>query len=493
MNDRSASEKTMTREPTPRAKELLRSLPSVSALLEHEEVGEWLHGLSRTAVTGALQAALAVARDDILSGRRMEPVEVQDVLAIAEQELVHRAIPSLRRVINATGIVLHTGLGRAPLCEAAIEAIAETAAGYCNLEYELSSGARGKRNAHVVEHLVKLTGAEAATVVNNNAAATLLILQTFASGREVLVSRGQLVEIGGSFRLPEIMSASGATLREVGTTNRTRLRDYEKALTPHAAIVMRVHPSNYRIVGFTEEVSIKELAALAHKRGAICVDDLGSGALLDLSAYGLAAEPWVGESVEAGADLVCFSGDKLLGGPQCGIIVGKAELVGILDANPLMRTYRVDKLTLAALEATLRTYHDREETFSQIPAPAMLTASTDDLAARARRLCEQLQSALPDEHFFVCSDVSFAGGGSMPTHELPTVVVQWKPLRLSADRAASALREADVPVVARIRDEVICFDLRTLRQSDHDDLVSSVVSASWPNDRDEGAVSLPIL
>jgi L-seryl-tRNA(Ser) seleniumtransferase len=411
-----------------------------------------------------------------------EPVDQQDLLTRAEQVLFERSTPSLRPVINATGIVLHTGLGRAPLAEAAIEAIAEAASGYCNLEYDLRTGKRGRRNAHIVDLLTSITGAEGATVVNNNAAATLLILRTFAEGREVIVSRGQLIEIGGSYRLPDIMSASGATLREVGTTNRTRIADYERAVNDRTAMLMRVHTSNFRVVGFTAEVAVAEMAALAHRYGLIAVDDLGSGALIDLTAYGLPEEPCVRDSLAAGADLACFSGDKLLGGPQCGVIVGRKELIDRLEESPLARTYRVDKMTLVALEATLRCHSDPEEAISNIPTLSMLTASTDVLAERARKLAGQLEATLPGERFYVCSDVGYAGGGSMPGHELQTVVVQWRPARGSAEAMTSALRQAEIPVIARIRDDAVCFDLRTLRESDFDGVVMAVSAAVWEHD-----------
>ncbi len=475
MADTTSADKRKTRH----TKTLLRSLPSVSALLEHEEAREWLSGLPRASVVAAIQATIDAQRTAILSGAVSEPLDASEMLARAEHELLERSLPSLRRVINATGIVLHTGLGRAPLSDAAIEAIVDAASGYSSLELDLRTGKRGRRNDHVVGHLISITGAEAATVVNNNAAATLLILQTFAAGREAVVSRGQLIEIGGSFRLPDIMRASGASLREVGTTNRTRISDYERAINDNTAMLMRVHPSNYRVVGFTEEASIEAMATLAHRFNLIAVDDLGSGALFDWTQYGLPEEPCVHDSLTAGADLVCFSGDKLLGGPQCGLIVGKRDLVEQLDSNPLMRTYRVGKLTLLALEATLRAYLDHEDALANIPTLSMIGASTDDLAEGARKLAAELQTALPGEHFYVCSDVGFAGGGSMPARELQTVVVQWRPTDASADTMVTRLREADVPAIARIRDDAICFDLRTLREQEFEILVASVCSAVW--------------
>lgn len=478
--------------------QLLRSLPSVSALLDEADVRDWLDEIPRPIVLEALQTALESVRDGILAGRSSASPDVDALLAEAEAYLHRRLAPSLKSVINATGIVLHTGLGRAPLCEDALDALMEGAAGYCNLEWNLERGERGRRSVHVAEELSRLTGAESATVVNNNAAATYLILRTFAAGREVVVSRGQLVEIGGSFRLPEILEASGARLKEVGTTNRTRVSDYENAITERTAILMRVHPSNYRVVGFSEEVSLRDLASLAHRRGLIAVDDLGSGALVDFAALGLPEEPCVRASIEAEADLVCFSGDKLVGGPQCGVIVGRREAIERLEADPLMRTYRVGKLTLLALEATLRQYADPQAAAERIPALAMLRGDTPKLAERARRLVEQLEAALSRERFLTCSDVGYAGGGSLPTESLETVVVQWRPEKVAVDEAVAALRTAETPVVARVRDGAICFDLRTIRDVEFDALVASVVHSATADsggsgeDRGEG-LSLPVL
>lgn len=479
----------------PESSALLRALPSIGTLLELQDVREWLHGLPRTVVIATLQASLDRARKEILSGKRTVRLEMHELLAEAEEELARRSTPSLRRVINATGVILHTGLGRAPLCESAIEAIAEAAAGYSNLEFDLESGQRGRRSTHIAELLRELTGAEAATVVNNNAAATLLILQSFAAGREVLVSRGQLIEIGGSFRLPDIMRAGGANLREVGTTNRTRLSDFEKAATSSTAMLMRVHTSNYRIVGFTEEVDIAALSDLARRLGLILVDDLGSGLIVDSASLGLPSEPDVISSLRAGADLVCFSGDKLLGGPQCGIILGKKAFIDRLESNPLMRTYRVGKLTLLALEATLRHFFDIEDAMESVPALAMLSASTDELAARARTLVDRLSRELSGESFFISSDVSYAGGGSMPASEVPTVVVQWRPNMGSVNEVASLLRDAETPVITRIHENAICFDMRTVRPGDLDLLLQSIVDVAADSDANvpRSGISLPVL
>lgn len=477
---------------------LLRSLPSVGALLGHDEVADWLNGLPRPLVIGALQTAVDQARHAILDGKLDHAPDADDILAAAEEELTRRATPSLRPVINATGIVLHTGLGRAPLCDSAIEAVAEAAAGYCNLELDLQTGHRGRRADHVAELLCTLTGAQAATVVNNNAAATLLILQALAAGREVIVSRGQLIEIGGSYRLPEVMSAGGAVLREVGTTNRTRLADFEGAINERTGLLFRAHTSNYRILGFTEEVGIADLARLGRERGIPVVDDLGSGAILDPAALGLADEPSIAESIRSGADLTCCSGDKLLGGPQCGLILGRGDLIARIESSPLMRTYRVDKMTLAALEATLREYLDPDSAVRNIPTLAMLAITTEALAGKAQDLLERLKRALPEESFFVGSGVSYAGGGTLPAQELPTVVIRWQPATMSAGDLSLALRRADRPVVARVADDSVYFDLRTVRESDFDDLVDACYTATFA-DRDNSngsnndGISLPIL
>ncbi|HEY3244739.1 MAG TPA: L-seryl-tRNA(Sec) selenium transferase [Phycisphaerae bacterium] len=455
----------------------LRALPAVNELLNNDEVRSWISAASRTLVVSSIQDAIQRTRRQILAGNCVS-TDPADILLLAEEILASGTTPALRRVINATGIVLHTGLGRAPLADAVVEAIVEVAAGYSNLELNLETGERGRRTDHVRGLLCRLLGCESATVVNNNAAATYLILRTLAEGREVVVSRGELVEIGGSFRLPDIMSASGAILREVGTTNRTRIGDYASAINERTAILLHVHASNYRIVGFTEAPALAELAELAHRKNLICVHDLGSGALFDFAAAGLPPEPDARRSLQIGADLVCFSGDKLLGGPQAGIIAGRHELIERIERSPLMRTYRVDKLTFAALDATLRLYLDTEDAIRQVPALAMLSSDTDELAARAHQLREQLTRAAPGENFIVCSDVSYAGGGALPAQELPTVIVQWRPAAGSAEAVAAALRRAETPVIARIRDESLCFDLRTVKPDDFEDLVAAVVDVA---------------
>jgi L-seryl-tRNA(Ser) seleniumtransferase len=468
---------------TPQQQERLRNLPAVGALLEEDRVQRWIEQTSRPAVVSALQDALDGLRHQIVADGAEIAHGSDAVLAAAQRLLQSRVAPSLVRVVNATGIVLHTGLGRARLSSAATAAISEAARAYCNLEYDLATGRRGKRQRHVADLLSRLTGAEAATVVNNNAAATLLILATLAAGREVIVSRGQLVEIGGSFRLPEIMKASGAVLREVGTTNRTRIDDYAAAITDRTAVLMRVHTSNYRIVGFTEQASMAQIAELAHRFGLAAVDDLGSGALFDLTGAGLPHEPVLGESLAAGADVVCCSGDKLLGGPQCGIICGRRDLIERIEAHPLMRTYRVGKLTLSGLEATLRQYDDPAQAIRTIPALAMLAAGGDLLPERAEALQRKLAAALPDESFLVCSDVSYAGGGSLPAEALETVVVQWRPATQGIDAVTAAMRTTQPPVIVRVRDDAIVFDLRTVSEEEFDAVVAAALAAVGDSSR----------
>lgn len=469
---------------TPEQQQLLRSLPAVGVLLDDQRVRDWITRTSRRAVAQALQDALDRIRGQIRRGERSGDVGFDTVIDLAESVLEAREAPSLVRVVNATGVVLHTGLGRAPLAAGAVQAIAEAAGSYCNLEYDLDTAKRGRRQRHVTDLICRVTGAPAATVVNNNAAGTMLALTVLAAGREVVVSRGQLVEIGGSYRLPQIMSASGAVLREVGTTNRTRIGDYETAITDQTAVLMRVHTSNYRIVGFTEQASIEQIAELAHRFGLPAVDDLGSGALFDLTQAGLPHEPCVADSLAAGADLVLFSGDKLLGGPQCGIVCGREDLVRRLESHPLMRTYRIGKLTLLALEATLRHYVDPTVAVERVPGLAMLAAGADELAPQAATLQQKLSAALPGESFLVCSDVSYAGGGSLPTDALETVVVQWRPARAGVDAVTAAMRAASTPVVTRVRDEAIIFDLRTIRSNEFEDVVAAAKAACADSDDD---------
>ncbi len=445
-------------------------------LLDDATVKSWLVDNPRTLVVSALDRAIENARQNVIDSGM--PADLAAIIDDARTILQTRAASSIRRVINATGVVLHTGLGRAPLSDAAVKAVTECASGYCNLEFDLESGARGRRVNHVASLLCELTGAEAATVVNNNAAATLMILNTVAQGKGVIVSRGELVEIGGSYRLPDMMRASGAQLCEVGTTNRTRITDYENAIDDNIAALMRVHTSNYRVVGFTQAVEIEELAALGRKHKLPVIDDLGSGALFDLTSIGMGEEPNVRASINAGADLVCFSGDKILGGPQAGIIVGSKNWIDHIERNPLMRTYRVGKMTLAALEATLQNYRDETQAIESIPSLAIMSAPLEALQQRAETLHRMLIKKLPDEDFQVTKAKSAVGGGSYPGRELETFCVTWQPKNKTIDETLKQLRTGTPAVVARAQRERILFDIRTISEKDHRSLADCITSVN---------------
>jgi L-seryl-tRNA(Ser) seleniumtransferase len=430
----------------------LAALPKVDEVLRRPELEG--AGLPRWALTDAVRAAIDERRRAILDGGD-GAVEVasEEVLALARARLR----PSLRPVINATGVVLHTNLGRAPLAEAAVARLAEVARGYSNLEYVVDARARGSRHDHVQELLARLCGAEAAAVVNNNAAAVLVSLAALAAGREVVVSRGELIEIGGSFRVPDVMRQSGARLVEVGTTNKTHRRDYEAACGPDTALLLKVHKSNFAVVGFTAEVSTEELVELGRERGVTVMVDLGSGALLDPAGFGeLPSEPTVGSHVSAGAQLVTFSGDKLLGGPQAGVIVGAAAAVDRVKKHPLMRALRPDKLTLAALEATLELYRDGRA-LAELPALRMLAAPPEELRARAGSLAASVGAGE------VVEVKSAVGGGALPT-AAPTSFALALPGPPEA--LERALRAGDPPVIARIADDRLLVDLRTVPASD---------------------------
>ncbi len=438
----------------------LRALPSVERLLGTEPLRSAAGAIPRPLAVDAAREAIERRRALLLAG---EPAGTGASELAAEAAIVamRRARPSLRPVINATGIVVHTNLGRAPLAPEAVAAVAATAGGYTNLEYDLETGARGSRHRHVEDLLRELTGAAAAIAVNNNAAAVLLAVGAIAGGREVVISRGQLVEIGGSFRIPEIVEQSGARLVEVGTTNRTRLRDYRRAIGPDTAVLMRVHQSNFRTVGFTEQVEIEALCALGQECAIPVIDDIGSG-LLD---GGRQDEPSARRSVSAGAAVVCFSGDKLLGGPQAGIAVGQAEAIERMRAHPLARAMRIDKLSLAALEATLRLHLGSGE----VPALRMLAEDDGALEARARRLAGLLGG---DHGIDVVAAPGFAGGGSLPEEELPGWAVRIVSAA-GAEMLQQRLRDGDPPVIAPVRDDALLLHVRTLE----DDALETVADA----------------
>ncbi len=453
--------------------EELRKLPSVDELLRSEILSPLMEGYGRERVVEATREAVERARRRILAGERCPPFD--EIAKEAKVILLKAFTPSLFPIINATGVIIHTNLGRAPLSAEARAAMEAVARGYCNLEFDLEQGRRGSRYVHAEELLVRLTGAEAALVVNNNAGAVLLILSALAKGKEVIISRSQLVEIGGGFRIPDVMRQSGAILVEVGTTNRTYLRDYEEAITENTALILRAHRSNFRITGFIHDVPLEELADLAHRRGLYLVDDLGSGALLDTSRYGLAHEPMVQESIAAGADVVCFSGDKLLGGPQAGVIVGKREIIERLRKFPLTRALRVDKITLAGLQATLLHYL-RGEAERKIPVWRMISADPMELKRRAQRWARKLRQAGFKAE--VIEGRSAIGGGSLPGETLPTWLLALKVP--SPDTAARSLRSYTPPIIARIEEDLLLFDPRTVFPEEEEVLLQGIRATIVP-------------
>lgn len=466
----------------PEVATLLRRIPPVDELLATPQIRDLLAAHPRWAVLEAVREVLADRRQRLLRGevspdaaeRLLNPA----ILAAAVAEVTaEKAGPSLAPVLNATGVVLHTNLGRAPLAPAALQALEAAARGYCNLEFDLGAGKRGSRQAHVESLLCALTGAEAALVVNNNAAAVLLAINTVASGKEIVVSRGQLVEIGDSFRIPDVMLRAGGRLREVGTTNRTHLADYEAAIGPETALILRVHRSNFQILGFTADVDLTDLVALGRQRGLLVMDDLGSGALVDLSLLGLRREPLAMDAIRAGVDLVTFSGDKLLGGPQAGLLVGRRELLKRARRNPFARTVRIDKLSLAALEATLRLYREPDRARREIPILRMLGLTPEAIGARADALAEALRSAVPDVSIRIEDERSEVGGGALPLQALPTRVLALRPARGSATDLEARLRRGSPPVLVRIQEDRILLDLRTIADAEEPALLQALRAA----------------
>ncbi len=470
------------------ASQILRALPSVDALLRTPEaraLGERagvprLTALAR-AVTDELRAELLTrVRDGVANGDGLASREDLLTKAVRRLELAARLdeATALRRVINATGVILHTNLGRAPLSAAARHAVGEEAAGYCTLEYDLATGARGRRGARVEMLLAELTGAEAALVVNNCAASALLIISALARGGETIVSRGELVEIGGDFRVPDVMAQSGTRMVEVGTTNRTKIADYARAITPETRLLLRVHPSNYRIVGFTHIPALADLAALAHAHELLLYEDAGSGALSDLSAYGLDDEPIIRESISGGTDIVSFSGDKLLGGVQSGLVVGRRELIERCRRHPLYRALRADKLALAALEATLDA-HRRGVALVEVPALRMIAQTYDETLARARRFARRARAKLPASaslSLAITEGQSAIGGGSAPTTHPRSALIALTHGGMSAALLEAALRRASPPIIARIIDNQVMLDLRTVAADEETQLLAALAS-----------------
>lgn len=444
---------------------LLRELPSVDRLLAQARTLRALDRFSHEYITQQCRTTLDELRAAIQGGQALSPRDLEETAIL---ERVARRIeadtgPKLRRVVNATGTILHTNLGRALLSKSAVKALSEAADHTVNLEYDLRRGQRGRREDLLEDLLRDLTGAEAATVVNNNAAAVLLCLNTLAEGKEVVVSRGELIEIGGAFRLPEIMAKSGAILKEVGTTNRTRADDYERAIGPHTALLLKVHTSNYRIVGFSSTVGLTELAAMGSSHRIPVMEDLGSGALVDLSRYGLPKEPVVAEQISLGADLVTFSGDKVLGGPQAGLVVGKQAWMDQIVKNPLHRALRCGKLTIAALEATLRLYQQSGQLDEEIPTLKAFTRPVRDLDAIAERALPALQNALGDGFRLSLEDsTAQIGSGALPAEEIPTKVIAIEHARIDARQIADRFRQANPPIIGRIHEDRFLLDLRTI-------------------------------
>ena len=459
---------------------LLAELPSVDELLKGSDGTQWLASFPRTVVVQAIRDIIADERKKILAGEH--PDTSSPALSFCISARIQKLSSfSLLPVINATGIVLHTNLGRAVLSEGAVKNVIAASRGYSNLEYDLDAGKRGKRHSHTTRILRQLTGADDALIVNNNAAAVFLSLAALAKDREVIVSRGELVEIGGSFRVPDVMAASGATLREIGTTNKTHLHDYRKAITEKTGLILKVHQSNYKITGFTEDVSIDQLAALGKEHGIPVMYDLGSGCLIDLKPYGIHGEPSVQEIMKSGADLVTFSGDKLLGGPQGGIIVGRQDLLEKIRKNPLARAVRVDKMTIAAFEATLMDYLDPEKALQSIPVLQMLFQSLETIKSRARKIAARLRKQIVGNgialEIGLVRDSSKAGGGSLPEAEFETYAVSIDPKHITVNELETRLRTGSRPIIARIKDKVLLLDARTIQDQDIKELVRIVSSA----------------
>ncbi len=459
-------------------KSLFRNIPKVDRILEWPGIKAACSLYPRPVVIEAIRSVLDSLRGEIKRGE-LSPGSLDDdyIIELIRAELTSSNAPSLKRVVNGTGVVLHTNLGRSPLSETVREKLLDTAFGYSNLEFDIQSGQRGSRYSHVEPLLCRLTGAEAALVVNNNAAAVLLALSALARGKEVVVSRGELVEIGGSFRIPDVMRQSGAILKEVGTTNRTHAADYRQAVGPETGLLLKVHTSNFAIVGFTAELTAAELAEIGREFSIPVMADMGSGNLLDLSAVGIPGEPMVQDFVRAGVDVITFSGDKLLGGPQAGIIVGKRACLEPLKKHPLLRALRIDKLTLAALEETLRLYLDERRAQRHIPTLRMLTEGAASLSSRGRKAVRRIRSALPDSiKISLIDGFSQVGGGAQPLLELPTKLLSISREGMSANELETGLRNFSVPVLGRVRNEAFLLDLRTILDPDINVIISALQS-----------------
>ncbi len=456
-----------------------RNLPSVHDVLQAPAIQALCQTHAHPLIVSTIRQELAQLRERVSRGEAVDGKAQAEVVAGRVAERLNQELRAkLRPVINATGIILHTNLGRAPIAEEAARAAYEAARGYLNLELDLETGKRSSRQVALREWVCRLTGAESATAVNNNAAATVIVLRALCQGREVILSRGQLIEIGGSFRIPEIMAVSGATLREVGTTNITRLADYERAIGPATGALMQIHASNYRIAGFTKSVPLTDLVALGRQRGLPVLDDIGSGALLDFSRFGFHGEPVARASIGTGADLVLFSGDKLLGGPQAGIIAGRKELIQKIEKDPLMRAFRLDKMTLAALEATLRLYLNEARALHEVPGLRMLGMSPAELRQRAETLAVRLREVEGIAMVRVREDVAYVGGGSLPDQPMKTSILEIQTGQRSDAELAYRLRTGEPAVMGRLRDGKLVLDLRTVFPHQEAALVDAVRRAA---------------
>jgi L-seryl-tRNA(Ser) seleniumtransferase len=456
---------------------LYRTLPSVNQVLETSCVRALIQSHAHEQVVAVVRDELTALRGRLGQGEAVDgESQIESVAKRVAVRLTQKLRPRLRPVINATGIVLHTNLGRAPMAEIAAQAAHDAARGYLNLEMDLETGKRASRQSAIREWVCRITGAESATAVNNNAAATIIVLRALCQGKEVVISRGQLIEIGGSFRIPDIMGVSGATLREVGTTNITRLADYERAIGPNTAALMHVHWSNYRISGFTQSVPVADLVELGRKHNLPVIDDIGSGALLDFSRFGFTGEPVARESIAAGADVCLFSGDKLVGGPQAGIIAGRKEIIQKIEKDPLMRAFRLDKMTLAALDATLRLYLNESKALQEIPVLRMLATPLEELQRRAAALAARLRE-IQGVNAVVASDEAYVGGGSLPDQVMKTWVVEVETAGVSDAELAYRLRTSTPAVVARVRDGKLVLDVRTVFEGQEGDLAGALLNA----------------
>jgi L-seryl-tRNA(Ser) seleniumtransferase len=468
------------------APEVLRNIPSVNELLESQPLKTLTTQVARSVVVTRIRDFLDNLREEAKQATSDLPLPAELAERIASWIVSSEQSP-LRPVINATGVLLHTGLGRAPMASEALTEMHALASGYCSLEVDLETGERSQRHVAVQQLLQELTGAEAALVVNNNAGATLLTLAALASGQEVIVSRGELVEIGGSYRLPDVMTTSGASLREVGTTNKTRIQDYADAIGESTAALLKVHTSNYAIVGFTEQTKLADLVRLAAKHRCLVIDDIGSGALIDYARFGLNGEPVARASIEAGADVVLFSGDKLLGGPQCGIIVGRRSTVETIRKHPLSRALRVDKLTLGALAATLKLYRDPELAQESVPLLALLSTSLENLRLRAENMAPQLEALDSVTSAEILEDETFLGGGSLPTQRVATWCVSLQPEGRNVNDLARALRTGNPSIFGRVQQDRLLLDLRTVFPRQDTQIIQALESLTVPETDSDGA------